>query len=130
MKGMFGGKHFLHQGRLRSRENIPYLSLLLNLVPYGIFDRAPIELGNLLKFVKAYRHAKACVFGQFSWQGKNVRRDRRWIKPRPFSERQTDLARSHVDADVGLYLPTKSRSPIFHPIPRTGSAQHLLRKLF
>jgi hypothetical protein len=38
MKGTFGRKHLLHQRRLRSRENIPYLSLLPDLVPYGIFD--------------------------------------------------------------------------------------------
>src|ERR1700727_1175213 len=130
MKGTFGRKHFLHQRRLRSRENIPYLSLLLNLVSYGIFYRAPIELGNLLKFVKAYGHAKSCVFGQLSRQRKNIRCDRGGIKLRPFTEGQTDLASCHVDADVGLYLPPKSCNPIFDPLPRAGGAQHLLSKLF
>src|ERR1022692_286410 len=85
MEGTFCTKHFLHQRGLRSCENIPYLALLLNLVPYGVFDRASIKLGNLLKFVKAYRHANSCVLGQLSRQRENVRCDRRGMKTRPFT---------------------------------------------
>ena len=85
MKGTFGRKHFLHQRRLRARENIAHLSLLLNLIPDRIFDRASIELGDLLKFIKADGHAKSCVFGQLSRQSKHVRCDRVGIKTRPFT---------------------------------------------
>ena len=53
MKRPLGRKHFLHQSGLRSGEDIAHLSLLLNLVAQDIFNRAPVEFGNLLKFIKA-----------------------------------------------------------------------------
>src|ERR1700722_17335828 len=120
MKGTFGRKHFLHQRWLRSGEDVPHLSLLLDLVPYGILDGTPIELGNLLKFVKAYRHAESCVLGQLPWKGKNIRRDWRGIKTCPFASPQTDLSGGHIDIDVRLYLSGEPRSPVFDPLPRTG----------
>jgi hypothetical protein len=71
-----------HRSWLRSRENISDLSLLLGFVPYCVFNGAPIELGNLLKFVEADSHAKAGILAELAWQGKNPREQtaQDWIR--------------------------------------------------
>src|SRR5438046_4541301 len=130
MKRPLGRKHFLHQSGLRSGEDIAHLSLLLNLVAQDIFNRAPVEFGNLLKFIKADCHAKSRLPGQFSRQRENLWSDRGRIESRSLTEGQTDLAAGQVVVNVGLDAPPKSRDPIFHPLPRPGGPQNLLGELF
>src|SRR5437764_782974 len=130
VKRALGGEHFLHQGRLRASENIPNFSLFLNLVAYGIFDRAAVKFRDLLKLVETDRHAKAAVLGQLTRHRKDFWRDRSRVESRSFAKGEADLTRRHVVVDIGLHVPPESRDPILDPIPRTRGAQDLFRKFF
>ena len=81
------GKHLFHQSRLRSRENVSDLSLLLRFVPYCVFNGTPIKLGNLLKFVKANSHAKAGIMAQLTRQRKNLGSKRFRIRSAPLNDK-------------------------------------------
>src|SRR5271167_3969676 len=126
VEGAADGKHLLHQRRLRSGENVPDRSLLLDLVADGVLHRAAIELRDLLKFIEADGHAETSISGQLPGQGKDLRSDRSGIESRSFAERDVGLARRQVEADVGLDLPAKASDPVFDPVPGAGGAQHLL----
>ena len=64
--GQAPASHLLHEAKLRSRENVSHVPLLLPLIADRVFDRTAIELRDLVKFIQADGYAKSGFLGQLT----------------------------------------------------------------